>query len=399
MDKVLIIDDDRFTQNLLQKSLFQHYEVRTADDGTTGLYVANQWQPDVILLDVEMPGKNGYEVCDALKQAPETHDIPVVFLSSHTSTREHLLGFEVGGDDFLVKPCSEKVLRKKLAILSDYFKQKKSLKNTISTAEKTAHQALTTSFELGKSVRFVERTYSTPNYEALGKAIMEVMSDLSLSACVMFKTEGGPKYYSTSGAVAPLEMDILTKLHGEARFLDFGCRTQVNYPQVALLVKNMPLQDRVRYGRIKDTLPFVLGATDAKIRVLDAEQALRAQNEQVLYSVKVLDKLLKKVHQKLSAGQDQIKRSISHLNQELSLEIHKIGLETDQEEYILNHVEDLAEALHNNFITSQPIEKVLSETIVLLNDLAHAQNKIISHNLSSNTQEDSNTITDDIELF
>ena len=111
MDKVLIIDDDRFTQNVLHKSLYQHYEVRTADDGTTGIRLANQWHPNVILLDVEMPGKNGYEVCDELKQDDNTQDIPVLFLSSHSSIRERMLGFEVGGDDYLEKPCSQEILR------------------------------------------------------------------------------------------------------------------------------------------------------------------------------------------------------------------------------------------------------------------------------------------------
>lgn len=398
MDKVLIIDDDRFAQNLLHKSLFQHYEVRTADDGTTGLRLADQWQPNVILLDVEMPGKNGYEICDELKHKDATRDIPVIFLSSHSSTREHMLGFEVGGDDFLVKPCSEAVLRKKLSLMSEYHNQKKSLKNSISSAEKTALEALTTSFELGKSVRYVERTYSLANYDALGAAIMEVMSDLSLSACALFQSRETNRFYSTSGVVAPLEKDILLKLHSEKRFLDFGCRTQVNYPQVALLIKNMPLNDRARYGRIKDTVPFVLGATDAKIRVLDAEKALLEQNSQLLDSVKILDKLLQKVTEKLATGQDNFKQIMSNLTEVLSLELHKMGLEGDQEEYVLNQVDNASDALHKSLLESQPIEKALTETIRMLSDMAHAQEKIISENLSSDDN-DADSITDDIELF
>ena len=59
MERVLIIDDDRFTQNVLQKSLFKFYETRTADNGAVGLNLAQSWRPDAILLDVEMPGQNG----------------------------------------------------------------------------------------------------------------------------------------------------------------------------------------------------------------------------------------------------------------------------------------------------------------------------------------------------
>jgi len=119
VDKVLIIDDDRFIQNTLKKSLFQSCEVRTADDGKAGQFLATTWNPDVILLDVEMPGQNGYEVCDELKRGEKTGEIPVVFLSSHSSTREKMLGFEVGGDDYLVKPCSKELLIAKIHILSE----------------------------------------------------------------------------------------------------------------------------------------------------------------------------------------------------------------------------------------------------------------------------------------
>ena len=121
MHRVLIIDDDRFTQNVLTKCLFKHYETRTADDGPMGIKLAGTWAPDVILLDVEMPGQNGYEVCDQLKRDKNTQNIPVVFLSGKSSVRERMLGFEVGADDYLTKPCEPEFLKKKLAKITDFY--------------------------------------------------------------------------------------------------------------------------------------------------------------------------------------------------------------------------------------------------------------------------------------
>ena len=114
MERVLIIDDDRFTQNVLQKSLYKFYETRTADNGAVGLSLAQSWHPDAILLDVEMPGQNGFEVCDVLKRDVATREIPVIFLSGRSSVRERILGFEVGADDYLTKPCSQEMLTAKL---------------------------------------------------------------------------------------------------------------------------------------------------------------------------------------------------------------------------------------------------------------------------------------------
>ncbi len=399
MDKVLIIDDDRFTQNVLHKSLFQRYEVRTADDGSSGIRLAREWHPDVILLDVEMPGRNGYEVCDDLKHAQETQDIPVVFLSSHSSVRERMLGFEVGGDDYLVKPCSKELLETKLDKITSFFSQKKALKLSATTAEKTALEAMSTSFELGKAVRYVERTFNVSSLEKLAISLMEVMSDLKLSVCVMFKSRFGQFYYSSSSTiVAPLEMEILQMLHTEKRFMDFGCRTQINYPQVALLIKNMPLDDRAKYGRLKDTIPFLLGATDAKVRVLDAEQALVGQNQQLIEFIDRLQNTLESVSSRLQQDQAEVGNIMTLLTTELSMQLHRMGLEADQEEFVFEKVSTASDNLYLLLNNGEPLQDALTKTISLLRLMAQEQSKIIAESLASESPLDDD-IAHDVELF
>ena len=82
-------------------------------------------------------------------------------------------------------------------------------------------------------------------------------------------------------------------LHSDQRFYDFGCRTQINYANVALLIKNMPLDDRERYCRIKDLLPFVLAAIDEKVRIIDTDHALKTQAINLSGSVDELKTTLK----------------------------------------------------------------------------------------------------------
>jgi len=107
---ILIIDDDKFVQKLISRLLSQQYNSECASDGDEGLEKAERLHPDIILLDVEMPGKNGYEVCDLLKNNNDTNDIPVIFLSGKTSIREKMLGYEAGAVDFLSKPCEKEEL-------------------------------------------------------------------------------------------------------------------------------------------------------------------------------------------------------------------------------------------------------------------------------------------------
>ena len=125
--KVLIIDDDSVSRLSIARMLEDSHAISVAPDGRDGLLKAAEWQPDAILLDVEMPGKNGYEVCDILKRMPETSNIPVLFLSGRSSLRERLQGYEAGGDDYLVKPCEADELKAKLTRLESLHAARQQL--------------------------------------------------------------------------------------------------------------------------------------------------------------------------------------------------------------------------------------------------------------------------------
>ncbi|BCD96446.1 response regulator [Marinagarivorans cellulosilyticus] len=399
MNRVLIIDDDRFTQNVLRKYLCKTYDTRTADNGAMGIKVANSWPPDIILLDVEMPGQNGYEVCDELKRQETTSNIPVVFLSGKSSVRERMLGFEVGADDYLTKPCEPEFLQQKLTKITDAYLKRATLVRSAEQAEKTAMEAMSTSFELGKAVRFVEQSYNVRNYDELAQALTSVVTDLGLNCAAMFTCCDGQRFYGDQQRpISPIEEDLLHMMHSEQRFVDFGCRTLINYPQVALLIKNMPLEDRTRYGRIKDTLPFVLGACDAKVRILDAENALKTQSEHLSRSASGLEKLLKQVSATVTTNQNNVRAIMLNLTTELSTQLHKMGLEGDQEDYVLKQIDIAANRLHEEANSVDSVEHALNTMVKLLQILSAEQTRIIEENLASANAAPAEA-TQDIELF
>ena len=103
--RVLIVDDQAQSLEAMQEALRPlGFEVLTAPDGEAGLALARDRQPDVILLDVMMPGLDGFEVCQRLKADPETRLLPVVFLTGLDSREARFRGLEVGASDFLNKP-------------------------------------------------------------------------------------------------------------------------------------------------------------------------------------------------------------------------------------------------------------------------------------------------------
>jgi DNA-binding NtrC family response regulator len=103
--KVLIIDDTPANIHVLSQTLEpQGYEIFTASQGEQGLTLATRVMPDVILLDVVMPGRSGYAICRELKHRPETRDIPVLFVTARQEPDDILLGFQAGATDYLVQP-------------------------------------------------------------------------------------------------------------------------------------------------------------------------------------------------------------------------------------------------------------------------------------------------------
>jgi len=102
---VLLVDDSQAQLDVLKEQLW-HYglKVRVAHNGEEALRLADSLQPDLILLDVMMPGIDGFETCRRLKVERSTRDIPVIFMTSLQNTEDKLTGFEVGGVDYVTKP-------------------------------------------------------------------------------------------------------------------------------------------------------------------------------------------------------------------------------------------------------------------------------------------------------
>jgi len=117
--KILVVEDHRDTRELLKYNLAAAgFDVAAADDGQSGLKLANGFRPDIILLDLMMPGMDGLEVCRQLKGDGELARIPVIMLTAKGEEIDKIVGLELGADDYVVKPFSprELVLRIKAVL-------------------------------------------------------------------------------------------------------------------------------------------------------------------------------------------------------------------------------------------------------------------------------------------
>lgn len=118
-ETILVVEDDEDIQQLLIFNLqAAGYEVAAAQDGYEALAVARRRAPDLILLDLMLPGLDGFEACKELKRAPQTAAIPVIMLTARGEEVDRIVGLELGADDYVVKPFSprELILRVKAVL-------------------------------------------------------------------------------------------------------------------------------------------------------------------------------------------------------------------------------------------------------------------------------------------
>lgn len=116
--KILVVDDDHDILEILEYNLNkQGYQVRIADRGNSALEILSEYKPDLILLDIMMPGMDGVEVCKKIRLMPEHHDTLIAFLTARGEDFTQIAALDSGGDDFISKPIKPNVLISRIKAL------------------------------------------------------------------------------------------------------------------------------------------------------------------------------------------------------------------------------------------------------------------------------------------
>lgn len=140
--KVLIVDDVPKNIDLLKDILAEHYQVQVAKSGQAALDIIKLNAPDLILLDIMMPGMSGFEVCERLKQERRTKDIPVIFLTAANDMVNEVKGFQVGAVDFISKPISPMTTLSRVATHLKLADSHRHSKRLVKKRTKQLNQAL-----------------------------------------------------------------------------------------------------------------------------------------------------------------------------------------------------------------------------------------------------------------
>lgn len=306
-----VIDDDSLTAQMIEDVLGEQYEVRSCLNPLQALQQVVELKPQLILLDINMPEMDGYEVCRRLKEDFDTQDIPVMFLSGLTTLEDRMAAYDAGGEDFMAKPLEFALLGAKLEAMSRHRQQREALAQQASYATATAMTAMSNAAEMGQVVQFARKVMLCGDMTCLAKELLEVSDSYGLSAAVALRNQSGTLEMNQQGELSAMESGVLQLIATCGRIVAMGQRAAFNYGGVTLMIRNMPLEDEERLGRLRDYLAAVAELAAARLETLaladlaESRGAMLALQQQVVAREASLRKVLDSVQASVTAMEQQ----------------------------------------------------------------------------------------------
>jgi len=271
--QVLIVDDTAEDIHLLLENLKSEYAVLAATCGEKALELAaNTPSLETILLDVEMPDMNGYEVCKRLKENPDTKNIDVIFVSAHDSTEEIMAGYEAGGCDYLIKPIKPQELLQKVNLSV----QNRDIRRQAEKEGAAASVALVAMNSVGEQsviMNFLRQVHQAKTFSELALMTVKALSQFKLDCCVQIRGSRELANAATRGSVFPLEEELLLRLKLSGRLKEMGKRLVANYEDISILVINMPTDEEERV-QLRDHITVLLETVEIRKEGIELEQKI-----------------------------------------------------------------------------------------------------------------------------
>jgi CheY-like chemotaxis protein len=369
---VFIVDDAADNRLLLRSLLEDEYRLMEANSGEQCLTLLEQEEPDLILLDVSMPGISGYHTCIAIRKLAKSKSTPVIFVSAKDSPEERLEGFEAGADDYLTKPVDGTLLLEKMHIQLQRGIDRKQAIAQSQEAMNVAMEAMTSSSELGQIIHFVKEVQAIQKSSALAAAVMTIAAQFGLNCCVLID-EAEPLLLGCSAD--SMEARVLMKFrNADQRITHLGIRTVIHSDMIIILIKNMPLGDESRYGRLKDHLAVLADIANGRAQSIISESRLRQQRVKFLHDLITLtEEKIKITSNEINEYSTSVTDTVSGMVIQLEAMLFSLGLEEDQEKQLMALANQTTAKLNQTAEKTKALDSHLSHILEALYDLLAQQ--------------------------
>lgn len=301
----MVVDDSPEEIHILIEELKNDYRVTAATSAELALERLKDELPDIMLLDVNMPGMNGHELCERINSNDDWKSIDVIFLSSNESTEEIMKGFDLGANDYIVKPYDPAVLKTKLQRDLERKHKNSNYIEQARNATDLVHTVMSESGKMANIINFLRESFSVSSFDHLMEITLSAFREFNLNTVIYVSSNAYKDSFSTHSLPTMLELELMSRMINiDKAFIENNSRTFVIHKNIVVLIRNMP-EDQNARSSLKDNLRILLEGVDAKIRILDelsqssTERISNTQNA-ILSAKQTLDEIhvLQEAHKK-----------------------------------------------------------------------------------------------------
>jgi CheY-like chemotaxis protein len=271
MIKLLVVEDDTTSQRVLEKIL-SRYTVTITGSGEEALEVITTGNslPDLITLDIDLPGIDGLETCRQLKKMERTADIPVIFLSSFTGLNDRLAAYGAGGSDYIKKPFDIKEMYARIDLHLDKIKEQMRQQEAQEQQIALLLDIQSSASHLQSVNRFLQIAHFCPDLTTLAKVFLTTGKEIGMDGVLNIHTPDFQLLLSTNDQINTLESDILSMSQRLAKIHQFGQERAVyNWPDASFLLR--------KTGKLIDTVALFMDALQAGIQSITLQTQLQHQ--------------------------------------------------------------------------------------------------------------------------
>ena len=361
---ILIVDDCDFTAIYLEGLIGDQYRIRHCTDGESGVAAALAELPSVVLMDVEMPGMDGYTACRLLKDNPVTRDVPVIFVSARVGPADRLAGYEAGGEDYIAKPFEPDELTRKIDVLLRNHRKNRELTQRVQWATDAAMTAMSNVGDSGIIMRLLAEMMASLDFLSVADCIMRSMEAFELDVSLQLRGDDETLSWSREGVCSPLEESVLGNMASCARIVDLGARSAFNYPRVSIIVRNMPRWNPEHYGRVKDNLAKVAEAVDVHLQSLGRVKSALRRGDKLLDLLQRNMDRLQEIESRYRTQRAASSQILNSLVEDIERSFVSLGLteaqERDLQERVRNAIDE-AQSLYDQEVEADGAMRSLTE--------------------------------------
>ena len=367
--RVLIVDDSVDDIHILMEFLKDDYVLDVATSGEQALELAlNEPIPNLVLMDVNMDGIDGYDTCREIRKEK---DLDVIFVSANDTTEEILSGYDAGGIDYVIKPFDPEVLGSKVQLALDNRKKTEDLEAAKKQASDVAMQAIFSSGDMGVIVDFLRECFDVETLENLAFSVLKASENYGLNSSIQLRSQFGDINESQTGTLCALELELLSRMRdSDERLIESGKRLFVNFESVTLLVKNMPLDDPDKIGRLRDYLAILVETAAVKLRGIDERLALLEERKIGIKGV-LVDTMstLKSIQEAQANHKASNVKLVDEMMQSMTEEMFSMGLTEEQETKLLGILQGGVDKVIDHFEAGLEVDDQLKNIVMKLSSI------------------------------